>query len=521
MTKNDMNFVNDLQAANQTIRVLKDKVRKLYSSESSSIIHRQLVVSKKRAEDLQRSQHEAMKQILDHVIFGFFIIDRNHVVQKGFSRSVFDLLGQTKVEGRQVGDILKLDTQASDYFVLCVDEVFEDLLPESVTLQQIPSKFRNGERILKLEGKTVRNEQGKVDRILFTLTDITELEKATRQAQRNEMLVTILKTRDAFQEFLVETKRGFANVLSLSVAHEQIEIRRFLHTIKGNYASFGMFDLVETVHEAEGLETLNVRDVQFLENQLREFLDTNWDIIEISYDDVDGAHFAISDSQLGTLKQIIQNLPKDSQRQFQVWTQGISQKPAGTLLGPIEEFSSKLAHRLGKDIHLEVIGRNTLVDVDLMRPVFQNITHLIRNSIDHGIEEFHQRLALGKDRLGKISIRIESDDSQYIVEVSDDGGGINTACLCRAAVDQGIVTSKSSETMTDEQKLNLIFVDGLSSAEFTNEISGRGIGMPSVKAIVHSLNGNLNISSKEGVGTKFRIEIPRANAFQEQERKTS
>ena len=284
MTKNDMNFVNDLQAANQTIRVLKDKVRKLYSSESSSIIHRQLVVSKKRAEDLQRSQHEAMKQILDHVIFGFFIIDRNHVVLKGFSRSVFDLLGQTKVEGRQVGDILKLDTQASDYFVLCVDEVFEDLLPESVTLQQIPSKFRNGERILKLEGKTVRNEQGKVDRILFTLTDITELEKATRQAQRNEMLVTILKTRDAFQEFLVETKRGFANVLSLSVAHEQIEIRRFLHTIKGNYASFGMFDLVETVHEAEGLETLNVRDVQFLENQLREFLDTNWDIIEISYD---------------------------------------------------------------------------------------------------------------------------------------------------------------------------------------------------------------------------------------------
>ena len=501
-----------LAAAETTITVLKNKVKQLYSGEAASIIQKQLIIAKEKAEKRQFEQNLAMQEILDHVVFGFFTIDRSHTVLKGCSQSVFHLFAKDKVIGRDLGENLGLPANAADYLKLCIDEVFEDLLPESVTLAQIPSKFFLGDKVLRLEGRTIRGADAKVDKILFTLTDVSELEQAQKAAQQNEMLVTILKAKAAFQEFLVETKRGFAETLQLEQAEDQPTIRRFVHTIKGNYASFGMLELVEEVHDAEANAELHRFHIAGLETSLKQFLDNNWNILEITYEEVDSAQLAISDSQLGSLRAIISDLPEEKQNLLRAWTEKIAQKPAGAVLGPIDEFAVKLAHRLGKDIDLTINGRTELVDVELLRPVFQNLTHLLRNAIDHGIEEFDRRQSLGKPRNGQITISIASQPNQYQIVLTDDGRGIDTDFLVRKAVAAKLVSKKQAESLAEKARLELVFLDGLSTADLTTEVSGRGIGMAAVRSIITSLGGQLTIDSQLDVGATFTITIPRIAA---------
>ena len=502
-----------LEAAEKTVAVLKEKVKSLYSGDSPSIIQKQLLIAKNKSETIRVEQNKAMQEILDHVVFGFLTIDRNHEVLKGCSRSVYELFDREQVVGRTIGENLGLDEATADYLMLCVDEVFEDLLPESVTLAQIPNKFKLNDKVLKLEGRTIRSSKGFLEKILFTITDISELEETQKIAQQNDMLVTILRTKDAFLEFLFETKKAFSETLRLDLKSEQAATRRLIHTIKGNYASFGMRELVELAHEVEGASVIELEHLEQLQNSLVNFLKDHWSILEISYDDISCNHLAISNEQLFSLKDIIKDLPENKRREIEAWTSAIALKPANTLLGPMDEFSTKLAHRLGKDVELTIEGKQCLVNSGLLRPVFQNLTHLVRNAIDHGIEEFHERKAREKPRLGRVSITIESWAEHYYITVADDGRGIDPEVLKKKAVSQQIVDQQKVSGLNDSQAMELIFVDGFSTSDLNNEVSGRGIGMAAIKAVIESVGGTLKVESELHKGTSFKIEVKKNSVF--------
>jgi two-component system chemotaxis sensor kinase CheA len=184
----------------------------------------------------------------------------------------------------------------------------------------------------------------------------------------------------------------------------------------------------------------------------------------------------------------------------------VLQKPATLLLGPIEEFVAKLSHRLGKDIKFVAKGLDTLVDVDTMRGVLQSVMHLVRNSIDHGIED--QSLRGNKNPSGLIEFTIDRNESHYRVTVKDDGRGIDVDKLKKKAVALGLKTQKDIESMTRQEQLDLVFLDGLSSADTTTEISGRGVGMSSILAAVRRVNGRFHIESRFGEGSTMRLEVP-------------
>jgi two-component system chemotaxis sensor kinase CheA len=189
------------------------------------------------------------------------------------------------------------------------------------------------------------------------------------------------------------------------------------------------------------------------------------------------------------------------------WTARVLRRPARQVLGPVEDFSQKLAARLGKSIAFDLVGADVNVDVETVRPVFQVVSHLLRNAIDHGIEGPMERK--GKPISGKVVLELFDRPKAYVLRCSDDGRGIDTEVLGRRAVDLGFVGAEALAKMSERDKLELIFIEGLSSAPVTTSISGRGVGMSAVRAAVEKVGGRIEVESTHATGTLFMMTIPK------------
>ena len=182
---------------------------------------------------------------------------------------------------------------------------------------------------------------------------------------------------------------------------------------------------------------------------------------------------------------------------------------------PIQKVFSKfprmvrdLSRSLGKEINLEIFGEDTEVDKSVNENIGDPLIHIIRNSIDHGIEHSDERIAKGKHAKGRIIISAYQKGTQIVIEVSDDGKGIDVEAVKRKALAQGIVTEEEVQKMPDETAINLIFLPGFSTKEVSTELSGRGVGMDVVKTNVGKLNGYVEVVTVKDGGSTFRISLP-------------
>jgi len=167
-----------------------------------------------------------------------------------------------------------------------------------------------------------------------------------------------------------------------------------------------------------------------------------------------------------------------------------------------------LSRTLGKDIDLEIYGEETEVDKSVIENIGDPMVHIIRNSIDHGLEMNEEREAKGKPRNGRIIISAYQQGTQIVIEVTDDGRGIDVDAVKRKAVKNGLVSEDEAEKMSDEAAVNLIFLPGFSTKEVSTELSGRGVGMDVVKTNVAKLNGYVEVVTKKDIGSTFRISLP-------------
>lgn len=164
------------------------------------------------------------------------------------------------------------------------------------------------------------------------------------------------------------------------------------------------------------------------------------------------------------------------------------------------------AREIGKPIRLEIRGGDTELDKTLVERIADPLTHLVRNAIDHGIEPTELRLARNKDPEGSLQLNAYHDSGWVVVEVSDDGGGLNRERIVAKAIERGLITS--AEGMTDSQVHQLIFEPGFSTADKVSKLSGRGVGMDVVKSNVTELRGRVELISREEEGTTVRIRLP-------------
>ena len=161
-----------------------------------------------------------------------------------------------------------------------------------------------------------------------------------------------------------------------------------------------------------------------------------------------------------------------------------------------------------KNIALDMAGQNTDLDKGILDALAEPLAHLVRNAADHGIESASEREAAGKPARGTIRLNAYHDGDQVVIEISDDGRGLNREKIVRRAVERGILSAEEAGRLNETQELELIFSPGLSTADEVTEISGRGVGLDVVKTALEALKGSAGVESKPGQGTTFRLLVP-------------
>jgi two-component system, chemotaxis family, sensor kinase CheA len=170
------------------------------------------------------------------------------------------------------------------------------------------------------------------------------------------------------------------------------------------------------------------------------------------------------------------------------------------------------AARLGKTVSLDIEGEDTAADKHIVEALMSPLIHIIRNALDHGLEPPEERLKLGKTPYGKLSLRARQLADRIVIDVEDDGRGINTEALKQLAIERGILDNTRAATLSDNDAAQLIFAAGMSTAKKISDISGRGVGMDAVRNLLDRLRGEIQIRSERGRGTLFRLLVPRSMA---------
>ncbi len=192
-------------------------------------------------------------------------------------------------------------------------------------------------------------------------------------------------------------------------------------------------------------------------------------------------------------------------RDLQESVMSIRMMPMEYVFSRFPRLVRDLAGKLGKQVELTLQGSSTELDKSLIERIIDPLTHLVRNSLDHGIESPEKREAAGKSPVGNLILAAEHQGGNICIEVTDDGAGLNRERILAKAMSQGMAVS---ENMTDEEVGMLIFAPGFSTAEQVTDVSGRGVGMDVVKRNIQEMGGHVEIQSKQGAGTTIRILLP-------------
>ncbi len=255
------------------------------------------------------------------------------------------------------------------------------------------------------------------------------------------------------------------------------------------------------VYETIRVDTRKIDEVMALSEELileRNFLLNIFPKIEQKYP---------RDEDVARLSEVVANVDKIiSMLRFSIMK--MRMVPIKMLFSKFPGTVRNLARLFGKKVELIMSGEETELDRSLVDELEEPMIHIIRNSIDHGIEKPEERIAVGKPPEGKITLAAYYEGDNVVIEVEDDGRGIDPDVIREKAMKKGFITPEQANSMTDKDIINLIFLPGFSSKDKVSELSGRGVGMDVVKAKVVELKGTLDIETEPGYGTKITIRLP-------------
>jgi two-component system chemotaxis sensor kinase CheA len=183
-------------------------------------------------------------------------------------------------------------------------------------------------------------------------------------------------------------------------------------------------------------------------------------------------------------------------------------QPIGNIWSQFPRTVRDVALGCAKEVAIEMEGKETELDKAIIEAIKDPLTHLVRNSVDHGIELPEDRLKAGKDRIGRLTLRAFHEGGQVNIEISDDGAGLNAERIRKKALERALITAEQASRMSEPEIFNLIFQPGFSTAEKVTNVSGRGVGMDVVKTNVEKIGGTVDVQSTLGRGTTVRVRIP-------------
>ena len=182
--------------------------------------------------------------------------------------------------------------------------------------------------------------------------------------------------------------------------------------------------------------------------------------------------------------------------------------PIAKVFNKFPRMVRDLSRELGKNIELKISGEETELDKSIVEEIGDPLVHIIRNSCDHGVEDPDTREAMGKSRTGLVELKAYNEGNSIVIEITDDGKGLDADMLRSKCIQKGIITEREADSMSDKEAYTLIFKPGFSTAETVSNVSGRGVGMDVVKTNIEKLNGIIEIDSEIGRGTVIKMKIP-------------
>lgn len=472
------------------------------------------------AEDALEANRQ-MKEILDNLREAFFFVKPDLVIGDSTSNACETIFGR-ELSHAKIGDALGLCGCKEKDLMVGLEQVFEDFLPEEVSISLLPQIVHTeSQKTVEFGYTAVRDADGKVVRIIIVATDITRsfaekqlLEKSYRE---NRCLINILRHMDSFTDFV----RDFKSTTSeLKIIDDVKMIKHALHTLKGNSLVFELHELGKMIHDTETLlEEPEERNwgalVRNIEDCLHNFLNSHEDLLQIDFLSNPEKIYHIHESDVESLDKVFSEMTPSRQSLWKEVLARIKHKSIGELCAPFTSVVSKLSARDGKDIAFSIFGEELRLDIEPYRPLFKTMVHLVSNACDHGIEPPYERDASGKPGQGNIILTLAAEDDKLQISLADDGRGIEWQDLINKAREKGFSDQLEKFKITEDNAYEILFWDGFSTAESVSQTSGRGVGMSALKHAVETLGGSLFISSAPNFGTCTEIEIPLHGALQE------
>jgi two-component system chemotaxis sensor kinase CheA len=292
---------------------------------------------------------------------------------------------------------------------------------------------------------------------------------------------------------LVITKARFSQI---GTKLKSLTLPRTMANVLGS-AQLTAARLCQGLHETATKEQGNASLATLAEQLMEE--------LTIAYRDL--ANFGKLRAVIGDLSEAVHQLDRVSEG-IQDNVMETRMVPIGPLFNRFKRAVRDLTRGNQKEVRLEIRGENTELDKRMIEELGDPLVHLVRNSVDHGIEPSDARVAAGKTRQGLVTLDAYHRGNRIVIEVSDDGRGLDTDRIRRKGIDKGLITQVDAENMTSEQLCELIWKPGFSTAEKVTEVSGRGMGMDIVRAKIEQLNGSVKVTSEQGRGTVFSIHLP-------------
>jgi len=469
------------------------------------------IVEKKKVNQL----NSQISDLLNHAKEGYLSFNQDLKCNSGYSQKCLEIFEKNDIEGDDISELLfENSPQNKEIFLKAIKSIYEtdDELQKELFISLLPSEQEINGKIIQLTYESLDEKNFMV--ILKDISEQKKLEKKLKEQERiKNMLLSIATDKEAFLELVGE----FEEFLQKPPTSPD-KLLRDLHTFKGNFAQQEMIHIVKALHECENqiksTKELTVEQITKLSQSLQKDLNIirknfNSDFLK------EEKTLYVKESDLENIEQKVSSLPVSDEKfqqkieEILFYLNRFRYIPLKRLLTPYQKYLKDLSEKLEKPIYpLELPDDNKTVVPKSFKPFTRSLVHLFSNALAHGIEDAETRVALGKDPIGTISCHFQQIQNSILLDISDNGQGIDTDKLVERVVKNGLKTKEECEKMSEQEKLELIFLDGVSTSDDIDLLKGRGVGMSAILEELNKLDGKVFITSKKNRGSQFEFFLP-------------
>jgi two-component system, chemotaxis family, sensor kinase CheA len=450
-------------------------------------------------------RNREMRLMLDNVAQGFGTMDRDGRLSPERSRPLDRWFGDA-VENDTLFDLVERRApEFADVSRMSWEQVTDGFLPSDLAIAQMPRELTLDDSHFRFAYVPIGDADA-ADRYLVVVTDVTAQVKEERaECERREAMVLferLLADRSAVEDFFFEAATLVDSVTS-GRETSLVVVQRMLHTLKGNGAIFGLRSLSDVCHE---LESFIAEEGTLPPASELARLEERWATLAHSVERWLGVRrrkIEIDAAQHGALEQAIRQ--GVARPELAMMVHDLKLEATERRLEHFGEQVRRIAARLEKDVAVQVEGNGLRIDGRQWTGFWSAFIHAVRNAVDHGVESPTVRAESGKPQRGSVTLRTHAQDKRFVVEIADDGAGVDWSKVAVKARDRGL------PYRTDAELRNALFCDGVSTAARVTDISGRGLGMGALQEATRALGGDVEIETTKGRGTTFRMVFPESS----------